>query len=229
MSLIRGRALPVLLAAAVIVGGANLAAYAANGGVLVLGQKSSATKTTTLKNSKGTALSLKSKKGTAPLKVSNSEKVEKLNADQLDGFDGASLQNHPYVITLSGSVADASIDFPITGVPGGNYQVTYNVSAAVAAGATYFGCYLIHTAAPTSAFLPQLGVSPAPGSYYVSAAGTYTAVGGGAEVLHCSASAGTITVPALPTLTAQIVFTRIDASTATSSVGTRSSGRSAFR
>jgi hypothetical protein len=229
MSLIRGRALPVLLAAAVIVGGANLAAYAANGGVLVLGHKNSATKSTTLKNSKGTALSLKSKTGTAPLKVSNSEKIAKLNADQLDGLDGASLQNHPYVITLSGSVAASAITFPITGVPAGDYQVTYNVSATVGGAAAYFGCYLVHTAAPTAAYLPQIGASPAPGTWYVSSAGTYHAVGGGAEILYCTTSGTSIAVPALPVLTSQIVFTRIDGSTPGVSTGARTSSRSAFR
>jgi hypothetical protein len=227
MSLIRGRALPVLLAAAVIVGGANLAAYAANGGTLLLGHKNSATKTTTLKNSKGTALSLKSKTGKAPLKVSNSEKITKLNADQLDGLDGAALQNRPYVISLSGSVAAAAISFSITGVPAGDYQVTYNVSGQVGATA-YFGCYLMRPAAPTSAYLPQLG-SASGGSFYVSAAGTYTVLGGGAEVLHCTTSGASITVPALPGLTAQIVFTRIDGSSTSSVVGARTSARSAFR
>jgi hypothetical protein len=64
-------------------------AVAATGGKLILGHSNYATKTTGVKNSKGTALSLTSKAGTAPLKVSNTTKVAKLNADTVDGLDSS--------------------------------------------------------------------------------------------------------------------------------------------
>lgn len=55
----RGRTMPVLLAAVVLVGGLNVAAYAANGKPLLLGQTNEATKTTTVKTTGiGPALSL---------------------------------------------------------------------------------------------------------------------------------------------------------------------------
>lgn len=64
-------------------------AYAATGGKFILGSSNSATKTTTLTNSRGTALSLKSKSGTPSLAVSSSTKVTNLNADKLDNLDSS--------------------------------------------------------------------------------------------------------------------------------------------
>jgi hypothetical protein len=62
-------------------------AYAATGGTFLLGKSNSASTTTVLSNSRGTALSLSSKAGTAPLKVNRATKVTNLNSDQLDGLD----------------------------------------------------------------------------------------------------------------------------------------------
>lgn len=60
-------------------------AYAATGGNFILGKRNYASSQTTLSNSSGTALSLKSHPDRPSLKVSNSQKVERLNADRLDG------------------------------------------------------------------------------------------------------------------------------------------------
>jgi hypothetical protein len=60
-------------------------ASAATGGTFLLGKSNSATHLTTLTDKKGTALSLKSKKGAPPLKVNRSARVRNLNADLLDG------------------------------------------------------------------------------------------------------------------------------------------------
>jgi hypothetical protein len=59
-------------------------AVAANGNPLLIGRDNNGTKTTELA-SKGSALKLRSTNGKAPLAVSNSKKVLKLNADKLDG------------------------------------------------------------------------------------------------------------------------------------------------
>lgn len=63
------------------------AAYAATGGTFLLGKANSASTTTTLTNSAGTALALASKAGAAPLKVNSSTKVSLLNVDKLDNLD----------------------------------------------------------------------------------------------------------------------------------------------
>ena len=66
-------------------------AYAATGGTFLLGRSNSATATTTLTNSAGTALALNSKSGTAPLKVNSSTKVGSLNADKVYGVSAEAL------------------------------------------------------------------------------------------------------------------------------------------
>jgi len=71
--------------ALVLLGGG--AAYATNGGALLLGRTNGATATTTLVNPTGSALSLNAKAGTAPLRVSNATKVPNLNADRFDDLD----------------------------------------------------------------------------------------------------------------------------------------------
>lgn len=66
-------------------------AVAATGGKFILGKSNSATTTTVLTNTRGTALQLNSKAGTPALKVSNATKVPNLNADRLDGLDSGAL------------------------------------------------------------------------------------------------------------------------------------------
>jgi hypothetical protein len=61
-------------------------AYAATGGTFVLGKANTAGAVTKLTNSNGTALSLSSKSGTAPLAVNSSTLVPKLNASLLGGL-----------------------------------------------------------------------------------------------------------------------------------------------
>jgi hypothetical protein len=74
----------------VVLGGIGVAT-AANGGSLVLGHSNTATRTTTLSDSKGTPLSLKARHGKPPLRVNSSKKVRHLNADKLDGSSAAAL------------------------------------------------------------------------------------------------------------------------------------------
>jgi hypothetical protein len=74
---------------ALFIGGGT--AYAVNGSSLLIGRSNSATLPTSLSNPAGTALSLSSKAGTAPLRVNDSTKVSRLNADLVDGLDGGAL------------------------------------------------------------------------------------------------------------------------------------------
>jgi hypothetical protein len=56
---------------------------------VLLGTKNKATSTTTISNSRGTALALNSPSGKAPLAVNSTGKVVNLNADRLDGLDSS--------------------------------------------------------------------------------------------------------------------------------------------
>jgi hypothetical protein len=79
-------AVTTLAAAGILVGGANLATYAATGQPLILGHGNSAGTTTALKNlGRGPALSLNSSKHSPPLTVNSSKLVKHLNADQVGG------------------------------------------------------------------------------------------------------------------------------------------------
>lgn len=84
--------LTILVAAAVLVLGGIGVTVAATGGTFLLGKSNSASTTTSLTNSQGTALSLSSKSGTPPLKVNNTTKATNLNADLLDGLSSSSFQ-----------------------------------------------------------------------------------------------------------------------------------------
>ena len=56
---LHGRIAPVLLAIVVLIGAANLGAYAATGKPLLLGKTNKASKTTTVKSARGPALKVK--------------------------------------------------------------------------------------------------------------------------------------------------------------------------
>lgn len=77
------------LAVTVLVGGAVLtpvgSASAAAAKSVLLGKSNKTATTTTIQNTKGTALSLKSPSNKPPLAVSNSKTVKNLSADKLDG------------------------------------------------------------------------------------------------------------------------------------------------
>ncbi len=122
------RVVAVLLAAVVLIGGANLAAYAANGKPLLLGRTSVESKKSTVKNTgSGPALHLKTKPGQPPLKVNRTTKVNKLNADLVDGADAADLETrgHRYLLASTAAAGFHQIGFP--GLPPGVYLMTYSI------------------------------------------------------------------------------------------------------
>jgi hypothetical protein len=70
---------------ALLLGGGT--AVAATGGSFILGRSNAETTTSTLTNSRGTALALNAKAGTPALRVNNTVKVPNLNADTVDGLN----------------------------------------------------------------------------------------------------------------------------------------------
>jgi hypothetical protein len=123
--------MPVLLSAAVLVGGVNLAAYAANGHPLLLGHRNHETKTATVSNSgKGAALSLKTRRSSPPLKVNSSKRVKHLNADALDGASAAALRTTSYLLTDSDTTTShpALTTWSLSKIPAGRYLVSWDVN-----------------------------------------------------------------------------------------------------
>lgn len=136
MSPKRHTALIVVAAAAVLVGGANLAVHAANGGPLLLGKGNVASKSTKLKTTgNGPALKLKSKSGTPSLAVSSPAKVAKLNADRVDDLEGAALATTPtiYKITDIATVHTGTLQYEVP-VPAGS--VLFSFAGAITPSST---------------------------------------------------------------------------------------------
>lgn len=225
----RGRLMPVLASAALLVGAANLGAYAATGGPLLAGKSNSASKTTTLKTTgNGAALSLKSKKGKAPLKVSSATKVAKLNADSVDGLDSGALKTKTFVYTLTATaISENFAQFALPKLPPGRYVVDFSISAAVTGSVTFFGCFLVTGVFPSGgAPVAALGIESTD-NWFVSGSG-YVDTTSKTYRLSCQQSGGaTMSIPALPGLPQTIAFTRVDdATVAGSTAAPATSGRS---
>jgi hypothetical protein len=123
-------------ALSLVVGGLGVAT-AANGGSLTLGHSNTATKTTTLKDHKGTPLSLVGKKSKPPLKVNSNKEIAHLNAALVDGQHAGSLRTsgsagqfrHTGIALFPGNPLSTNFDSPtevaLTGtLSPGTYYVT---------------------------------------------------------------------------------------------------------
>ena len=142
---VRGRVLPVALAAVVLVGGANLAAYAANGHPLLLGAHNTESKTATVTNTaKGAALSLSTSKQSPPLQVNSTKVVKHLNADAVDGQSAKDLATNVITYNIPGGT---SVPFSRTlnGLPKGSYLASLVVAMN---SATPARCFLTDGTAP---------------------------------------------------------------------------------
>jgi len=131
MRFLHSRTTAIILAAGVLVGGANIAVYAANGKPLLLGRINKETKPAVLKNTgPGPALKIKTRASAPPLSVSSSKKVTNLNADKLDGFDSKSLQSNAIVVTDTDTttVRGPFLQWSLAAIPAGKYAVSWDVN-----------------------------------------------------------------------------------------------------
>ncbi len=183
---LRGRVLPVALAAVVLVGGANLAAYAANGHPLLLGGSNSETKTASVTNTgKGPAISLKTSKKSPPLAVNSSKVVTHLNADSVDGKSASALTTNVITYTVP---PNATVPFALTlnGLGKGNYTASFSV---VMHATTVAVCYLSDGVTPTDllSYGPNLS-----GFSVVNGAGLVTVRAGHPMVLNCNSATSVV-------------------------------------
>jgi len=100
------------ISVAALVAAMSGTAYAATGGTFILGQHNTATRVSSLANSKGTALSLSSASNAAPLEVSNSVQIPNLNASLLGGQPASAF------LAADGTAANSS---ELGGVPASNF------------------------------------------------------------------------------------------------------------
>jgi hypothetical protein len=145
------RTATIVLAGLLLLAGSALGSYAANGGPLLLGESNTSSKTTALKTTgKGAALKLRTKPGKPPLKVTSTGRVKKLNADLVDGLDGATLRNTAYHYQLAATSGSNLISFTPTGLPPGRYHAAYAVTAVTTGAATGLLCQFLGTAESTT-------------------------------------------------------------------------------
>ena len=210
----RSRIVPVLLAAVLLVGAANLGAYAANGGPLLLGKSNTASKTTKLKTTgNGAALSLKSKATAPPLKVSSSTTVAKLSADLVDGLDSSALRNRTYVFNLNASgITQNHAVFTLNGLPPGRYLVDLNVVASIGGSPTGASCFLVTGSGPSAIAPVMVQGSPSFGGTWFMNGGGYVDTTSATYRLTCQRVDGSapINIPANLQYPATIAFTRVD-------------------
>lgn len=208
MSTTRGRLVPVLLAATVLVGGANLAAYAANGRPLLLGQTNTETRTATVHNTgNGPALSLRSEAGAPSLAVSSTKKVGRLNADRVDGLNASDLQTvaRRYAVPTGGPHTFAEVVFP--GLPAGRYLASYTIITTSASTAPQ--CYFRESAPPATAQGLTWGVDA--GSFNANNATTLLDTRGGPATLYCAGAEFSF-YSAAGDADSNVVFTSVDRS-----------------
>ncbi len=186
MSKSRQRVLPVLLATAALVGAANLGAYATNGAPLLSGKTNRESKPTAVVNKgKGPALKLTSKPNAPSLSVSSAVKVSKLNADRVDGLDGAALQNQltHFVVPTTTPANSTEVTFQL---PPGNYLMSY---AFVLTGDP-FACFTTD--------LPNTGLTFATAGGLGAASATSSTVvtvpGSGEFSLTCNSASSTVVI-----------------------------------
>lgn len=218
----RGRAIPVLLAALILVGGANVAAYAATGGSFLLGKSNTASRVTLLSRTRtGPVLSLHAKSsGSAPLTTNARGRVANLNADELDGLDSTSLQNRPYVFGFPAANDVTDVAFTFAAVPPGRYLVTYALSVTNSGIGHTDECW----------FAPKDGVGAqllGNGATFLGSFETINAAGyvdtRSYPKFRCTVDAGTFS---LDTGVSQITFTRLDgANPGTAAASSRVGGR----
>lgn len=111
--MLKNKILPVVIGAGVIVGAANIGAYAANGHPLLLGHTNHESRTAAVVNhGPGPALSLTTRDDTPPLEVSSQAKVRRLNADRVDGINGGAVTSYTYALPEVFDTESFSMTFP---------------------------------------------------------------------------------------------------------------------
>jgi hypothetical protein len=131
---------------ALAVGGT--AAYAANGGSLLIGRANNGSALTTLSNTAGTALRLNSKAGTPSLSVDTATKVPNLNADLVDGMHATSFLRQTIIVPAADGTDHA--DCPAgTYITSGGYRIQTDTTWKVGDLGTVINSYNVTSSAPS--------------------------------------------------------------------------------
>jgi hypothetical protein len=201
------RATHVLLATAILVGGANAAAYAATGDPLLGGKSNATERATTLENTgPGPALKLKNGPGAAPLAVSSAKKVANLNADQIDGLDSKDLRTRAFRYEVAAEYAEHQVvSFPK--LPPGIYQASYSLFSRGISSPSPILCYLDSGRIQAWSASTFTG---APANFYSNNASVIVDTRAQDVTLHCSSSDDFRMVAEQIDVFSEVTFTRVD-------------------
>ena len=200
------RLLTTLAAAIVLVGGLNVAAYAATGGHFLLGRSNTAGKTSVLKNTgNGPALALKAKPGKPALSVNTGKKVTRLNADKVDGKNAADLETRPLAFSVPLAAPTNHLQVYVD-LPPGAYHVEYALLANMSVSGARLDCWFNATfEGSTDRFAYSYSGS---GSNWATPTASAVVLSSGTQDwLECYSSSGVVNNVGY---TSQIVATPID-------------------
>lgn len=142
----------IVVAAAVVAGGAGVAG-AANGGNFILGRANTETAPASLSNTHGVPLKLSAPSGVAPMQVNRTTMIAKLNAQYVGGLsatqleatggDGSTAPNTDTPIDREGDLVTAT-----AALPAGVYYVSATALLDVASGDAEGICIIAKASAP---------------------------------------------------------------------------------
>lgn len=220
MSLFRSRLVPVVAAAALLVGTGAFSAEAARSlKPVLLGVSNHAAKATKISTTKGPALVLKTRSGQAPLKVTSDKLVRNLNADTVDGKSASDLGSRSYTFTLPSAAASTSFTWGFDALPNGDYLASYDIlgKTATAPVTCYFRAF---TSSPSRG---GQSVSSPTGTGGVTNNSATTTVGfqqpALKSILHCDSSSAFsinsdyISDPVSYSYSSTVTFVRVDDAT----------------
>ncbi|WP_193607595.1 hypothetical protein [Nocardioides lijunqiniae] len=204
------RPLVLLVTAALLVLGFDLATYASNGDSLLLGRLNKAGKVTTIKRtSGGPVLALKGRPGAPPMTVSSTKKVARLNADLVDGFDASALQTRVTTYTMAPLPAGDFLRWNLPLAPG-TYLTSWSAQLNGSTGQIVCGF-----ADPSFADVPAAQMIAASGFTLdaLSGSGVITTTAAKPFDFFCQSSAGSMTQVGGGV---QVAVQKVDASTVAS-------------
>lgn len=162
-----GRAVAIAMISCLALVGLDSVSYAATGKSLILGKVNQANKVTVVKRpNAGPAMKFVTKPKSAPFLVTSGQKVGKLNADKVDGFNGGDLATNVvnYVDNAGGSFGTQATW--VVDIAPGIYHMDVNAAVILNDGATSAACFLIYnpTGNPVSSETSLFAGAPEVGS-----------------------------------------------------------------
>jgi hypothetical protein len=199
--------LTVIGAVTVLVLAGNTLTLAATGHPLITGQGNKAKKITSLKRTTdGAALRLKTTPTSAPLEVTGRGRVANLNADQVDGVEGADLLTRSLVFRAAVVSYDDYVRVTLP-LPDGSWLVSF--AAHLKMQSTPHGeaeCYLTYLDG-TDNFLADTTFEPGSSNPSLTGSDLVTKPAGVGVALECTSATPFITASNLPL---KVVATRVD-------------------